>query len=217
MFVARNGKEHVYGSSQVRVEKPSRDGRCKRALIFVTGAYIDCLQLSLIAQFEGAASAPTHALRIRPAGHVLLRNHYGKHHADEAWPVFTVGAEDQSVLASLPMRLDAAGYEWQDLTGAVDVAFRAFHREEICSPFSLFCASTVEERAGALHDFLDQQIRGRASMCYFNYRQSGEHIGRALIEFDFSSGAERETFVESIPEHGEGYRSCKSVDEATLF
>jgi threonine dehydratase len=58
-----------------------------------------------------------------------------------------------------------------------------------------------------LHDFLDQQIRGRASICYFNYRQSGERIGRALIGLDFSSAAERETFLESIPEHGEGYRS----------
>jgi threonine dehydratase len=46
----------------------------ERVLIFVTGAYIGFLQLGLIAQFEGASSAPTHALRIRPAGHVLRRN-----------------------------------------------------------------------------------------------------------------------------------------------
>ena len=203
----------------------------KRVLIIVTGANIDFLQLGLVAQFEGVSSAPTRALRIRIpeqagtmlalldtcfAGINVTDFQYGKHHADQAWPVFTVSAEDPAVLASLPARLDAAGYEWQDLTGAVDVAFRAIRFRGDLLAFPAFLRLDFYERPGALHDFLGQQIRGRASICYFNYRQSGERIGRALIGLDFSSAVEREAFLGSIPEHGEGYRSCKPVDRATL-
>jgi threonine dehydratase len=71
------------------------------------------------------------------------------------------------------------------------------------------------ERPGALHDFLNQRIRGNASLCYFNYRQSGERIGRALIGLDFPSPYERDALLMTIPKQGEGYRLCEPVDEAT--
>jgi threonine dehydratase len=71
------------------------------------------------------------------------------------------------------------------------------------------------ERPGALHDFLDQRIRGNANLCYFNYRQSGERIGRALIGLDFPSPYERDALMMTIPSHGEGYRLCEPVDEET--
>jgi threonine dehydratase len=203
----------------------------KRVLIIVSGANIDFLQLGLIAQFEGTSSATARALRIRIseragtmlalldrcfAGINVTDFQYGKNHPDEAWPVFTVNAEDPSVLDALPARLAAAGYEWQDLTDAVDVAFRAILLRADLLAFPAFLRLDFYERPGALHDFLDQQIRGRASICYFNYRQSGERIGRALIGLDFRSHQERESFLSSTPEHGEGYRSCKPVDAATL-
>jgi threonine dehydratase len=203
----------------------------QRVLVIVSGANIDFLQLGLIAQSEGAASAKARALRIRIperagtmlalldtcfAGINVTDFQYGKHHPVEAWPVLTVSAEDPSVLAALPERLDAAGYQWQDLTSAVDVAFRAIPLRGDLLAFPAFLRLDFYERPGALHDFLNQQIRGRASICYFNYRQSGERIGRALIGFDFSDSLEREAFLHSIPEHGEGYRSCKPVDAATL-
>ena len=35
-------------------------------------------------------------------------------------------ARDPAVIAALPAKLDAHGFAWQDLTGATDVAFRAF-------------------------------------------------------------------------------------------
>ena len=65
------------------------------------------------------------------------------------------------------------------------------------------------------HDFLDQRIRGNASLCYFNYRQSGERIGRALIGLDFPSPYERDALLMTIPSQGEGYRLCEAVDDAT--
>jgi threonine dehydratase len=67
-----------------------------------------------------------------------------------------------------------------------------------------------------LHDFLSRLIRDRASLCYFNYRQSGERIGRALLGLDFASAEARAAFLIELPEHGEGYRSCKPVPDEVL-
>ncbi len=81
----------------------------KRVLVIVSGANIDFLQLGLIAQSEGATSTTTRALRIRIpeqagtmlelldrcfAGINVTDFQYGKRHAEEAWPVFTVSAEE---------------------------------------------------------------------------------------------------------------------------
>ncbi len=203
----------------------------KRVLLLVSGANMDFLQLGLIAQSEGAASAVSRTLRIRiseQAGTMLALLdtcfsginitdfQYGKQNAHDAWPIFTVSAEDPALLDALPSRLDAAGYKWQDLTGAVDVAFRAIPLRGDLLSYPLFLRLDFYERPGALHDFLDKSIRGRASICYFNYRQSGERIGRALIGLEFSHTGAVLGFLKALPEHGDGYRSCKSVDAETL-
>lgn len=201
----------------------------QKVLIVITGANIDFLQLGLIAQSEGAASTASRSLRIhipeRPGAMLALLDscldgfniadfQYGLHHPDEAWPVFTVTAEDESSLSRLPARLDAAGCRWEDLSGAVDVAFRAIPLRGDLLRHPLFLRLDFYERPGALHDFLSRLIRDRASLCYFNYRQSGERVGRALIGLDFDSAETREAFLASLPEQGEGYRSCRPLDEA---
>lgn len=199
----------------------------KRVLIVITGANIDFLQLGLIAQSEGSAASRTIRVRIPERAGTMLGLldecfeglnitdfQYGKQSETEAWPVFTVNAEAPAVLDALPARLAATGHACEDVTGAVDVAFRAIPLRGDLLGFPAFLRLDFYERPGALHDFLDKRIRGRASICYFNYRQSGERIGRALIGLDFSTAEERGAFLASVPEHGEGYRSCKAVDAA---
>ena len=203
----------------------------KKVLIVISGANIDFLQLGLIAQSEGAVSSVSRTLRIhipeRPGAMLALLDscfeglnitdfQYGLHHSDEAWPVFTVTAENAARLDELPARLAAEGHRWEDLSGAVDVAFRAIPLRGDLLSHPLFLRLDFYERPGALHDFLSRLIRDRASLCYFNYRQSGERVGRALIGLTFESEAARALLLADLPEHGEGYRSCKPVDEATL-
>ena len=203
----------------------------KKVLIVITGANIDFLQLGLIAQSEGSSSTASRALRVqipeRPGAMLALLDscfeglniadfQYGLHRTDEAWPVFTVTSENAEKLAALPQRLDAGGYAWEDLTGAVDVAFRAIPLRGDLLAHPVFLRLDFYERSGALHDFLSRLIRDRASLCYFNYRQSGERIGRALIGLDFQTAEAHAAFLNELPEHGEGYRSCKPVDEAVL-
>lgn len=202
----------------------------KRVLVVVTGANIDFLQLGLIAQSQGAAGGRTRTLRIKIseragsmlglldgcfAGLSITDFQYGKIDGVAAWPVFTLGADDASTLAALPERLAAGGHAWEDVSDAVDVAFRAIplRGELLANP--VFLRLDFYERQGALHDFLDKLVRDRADICYFNYRQSGERIGRALIGLDFATAAERDAFLAALPEQGDGYRSCAPVDEAT--
>jgi threonine dehydratase len=203
----------------------------KKVLVILCGANIDFQQLGVIAQSTGAGAAAARTVRIRIperkgamlslldgcfAGLNIADFQYGKSHPDEAWPVLTVTGETPATgeaLAGLSARLDAAGLDWQELKGAVDVQFRAIPLRGDLLAWPLFLRLDFYERPGALHDFLDTVIRGRASFCYFNYRQSGERIGRALIGLDFDNAEARETFRHSLPGRGPGYRQCRVVDE----
>ncbi len=202
----------------------------KRVLVVLCGANIDFLQLGLIAQSVGLASQAHRTLRVRvperPGSMLELLDgcfgginiadfQYGKTGGADAWPVFTINAEDPAVLAGVPAKLDAGGFIWQDLGGAVDVTFRAIPLRGDLLKNPLFLRLDFYERPGALHDFLGQRIQGNANLCYFNYRQSGERIGRALIGLDFPSPYERDALLMTIPNHGGGYRLCEVLDEAT--
>ena len=203
----------------------------KKVLLVISGANIDFLQLGLIAQSEGAAPAVTRTLSVQIPeqtgtmlrlldtcfeGLNIADFQYGLRSATEAWPVFTVTAEKAETLDELPARLAAEKYHWQDMSGAVDVAFRAIPLRGDLLAHPVFLRLDFYERPGALHDFLSRLIRDRANLCYFNYRQSGERVGRALIGLDFSSAESRAAFLETLPEQGEGYRSCKAVDDEVV-
>lgn len=215
------------GLAAVLKNRAALDG--KRVLVVVTGANIDFLQLGLVAQSAGASSAHSRTLRIRIAeragtmlglldtcfqGLDISDFQYGKQSETDAWPVFTLEASDPRDLAAVTARLETGGFSWEDVSGAVDVVFRAIplRRDLLANP--VFLRLDFYERPGALHDFLDTRIRGRASICYFNYRQSGERIGRALIGLDFLSARERTDFLRTLPVQGEGYRACHPVDPA---
>lgn len=200
----------------------------KRILVVLCGANIDFLQLGLIAQSVATKTSRTLRVRIPERAGTMLELldscfegldiadfQYGMTDEEQAWPAFTIHADDPAVLDALPEKLNTRGFAWEDLTGAVDIAFRAIPLRGDLLQNPAFLRLDFYERPGALHDFLGQRIRGNASLCYFNYRQSGERIGRALIGLDFPSPYEREALLMSIPTQGEGYRRCETVDEAT--
>ncbi len=202
----------------------------KRVLVVLCGANIDFLQLGLIAQTVGQSNHTSRTLRVRIperpgamldlldscfAGINIADFQYGKTGEEDAWLVLTLTAESPATLEEVPAKLVAGGFCWEDLPGAEDVVFRAIPLRGDLLRYPAFLRLDFHERAGALHDFLGQRVRGNANICYFNYRQSGERIGRALIGLDFPTLAERDALVRSIPSHGDGYRRCEPVDEAT--
>lgn len=212
------------------VMKNRRELAGKKVLVIVSGANVDFLQLGLIARSQGAASQATRCLRVRIperpgtmlrlldtgfAGADIIDFQYGKNDEEEAWPVFTLAADDEELLSGISAKLDQAGFDWEEMNGAVDVDFRAIPLRGDLLTCPAFLRLDFYERPGALHDFLATRIAGRANLCYFNYRQSGERIGRALIGLDFPTPEERDILLASIPGHGEGYRLCEPVDEST--
>ena len=202
----------------------------KRALVILCGANIDFLQLGHIASSAGAG--PRHQLTLticiseRIGAMSDLLNHafqnldiidfqYGKTDAQQAWPVFTLSSHDPTDLDQLPRRLDSLGHAWKILEDSVDLRFRAIPlRSELLS-HPIFLHLEFYERPRALLDFLDQHIHQSASLCYFNYRQTGERIGRALIGIDFPTAGHHQTFLTSLPPHGEGYRLCQPLSPAS--
>ena len=213
------------GLAAVLKNRERLDG--KRVLVVLCGANIDFLQLGLVAQSVGAANQAVRTLRVRIperpgtmlalldscfAGINIADFQYGKSGESDAWPIFTLSADNEMELADIPARLDTCGFDWQDLTGAEDVAFRAIPLRGDLLANPVFLRLDFYERPGALHDFLGQRIRGNANLCYFNYRQSGERIGRALIGLDFPSPYERDAMMMTIPSQGEGYRLCERLD-----
>ncbi|MGJ8634253.1 MAG: pyridoxal-phosphate dependent enzyme, partial [Luteolibacter sp.] len=216
------------GLAAALAEKETLAG--KKILVVLCGANVDFLQLGRIAQSEGATTRQSRTLRVRipeAPGTMLgmLDNcfpdvdivdfQYGKTDDSHAWPTFTLASDDPENLAKIPGRLDAASHAWEDITGATDIAFRAipFRGDLLANP--AFLRLDFYERSGALHDFLSNRLTDSANLTYFNYRQSGERIGRALIGLDFPSPYEREAFLISLPAHGEGYRLCEPLDAET--
>lgn len=202
----------------------------KRVLVVLCGANIDFLQLGRIAQSEGSTIRHSRTLRIRmpeiPGAMLALMENsftgiditdfqYGKTDESAAWPAFTLSSDHPSTLAAVTDKLDASGLPWEDITGGTDIAFRAipFRGDLLSHP--AFLRLDFYERTGALHDFLAKQLSGNANLVYFNYRHSGERIGRALIGLDFPSLEERDAFLKTIPPQGEGYRLCKALDSQT--
>lgn len=200
----------------------------KRVLAILCGANIDFLQLGLIAQAHGAAGRERRLLRFEIpespgsmlhlldaglAGLDIVDFQYGKQDMQRGWPVIGVAADDPGAFGALTARLAAGGFHWQELGDSIDVAFRAIPLRGDLLSHPLFLNLEFYERPGALHDFLDRVIRGRANFCYFNYRQSGERVGRALIGLEFDRAADRVALLEQLPRRGDGFRSCTPVPD----
>ncbi|MEM1158227.1 MAG: pyridoxal-phosphate dependent enzyme [Verrucomicrobiota bacterium] len=202
----------------------------KRVLVILCGANIDFLQLGHIASSPGASRSHSRSVSVcipeRPGTMLQLLDsafsglnitdfQYGKTGSENAWPVFSLSAASPQQLSDLPAQLEAAGFAWKDLNGAPDVAFRAIPLRSDLLQFPLFLKLEFYERQGALHDFLQQLGSGHTGLCYFNYRQTGERIGRALLGIDFNSANQRQDFAGNFPPQGEGYRLCEALDAET--
>jgi len=213
------------GLAAALAEKESLAG--KKILVILCGANVDFLQIGRIAQSEGSFTRNNRTIRVRitetPGTMLKLLDtcfsetditdfQYGKINNTNAWPIFTLSADTPQALEAISPKLDAQGYSWRDITGATDVAFRAIPLRGDLLSNPAFFRLDFYERPGALHDFLAKRLTENANLVYFNYRQSGERIGRALIGIEFPSPFEREAFLISLPPQGDGYRLCQALD-----
>ncbi|MBC2593716.1 pyridoxal-phosphate dependent enzyme [Ruficoccus amylovorans] len=201
-----------------------------RALVVATGANLDFGQLARIADAAGIGGGHRRHLRIeipeRPGAMLALLEtglgalniidfQYGKRDRELAWPVFGLSCSEPEH-AALVERLRASGYRFTEVDNSVEVRYRAIACEARLLTHPLFLELEFYERPGAMHAFLDGTVRGRGNFCYFNYRYSGERVGRALIGLEFETAEDRAQFAVSLPPSGKGYRLCRTLDEQEM-
>ena len=114
----------------------------------------------------------------------IVEFQYGKTDQDKAWPVIGLEAGERS-FRELYAIWEETGLIFEDLTGEIDVEFRAFPFEPTLLEYPLFLEVEFSERAGALADFLEKASNLSDLVAQINsILVSG---GRALIGFDFGS------------------------------
>jgi len=202
----------------------------ERALVVGCGANLDFGRLAMIADAAGVGVGSRRHLRIAIAEEkgAMLRLletglgslniidfQYGKVDAKQAWPVFGLSCSDLE-FETLKKQLGQYGYAYESVDHSAEVRYRAIACNMQLLKWPLFLELDFYERPGALHAFLQDTVRGQANFCYFNYRYSGERVGRALIGMEFSAEAQRTAFLNGLATEGPGYRQCRKLKQEEL-
>ncbi|MBI1320566.1 MAG: threonine ammonia-lyase, biosynthetic [Candidatus Hydrogenedens sp.] len=137
----------------------------------------------------------------------IIEVQYGKVDESTAWPVIGFEASPPQ-LALLDRRLTEYNVPHEDVTSQEDVEFRIIHYNAGQFRMPYFIRLDFPERAGALRDFL-LAMRDTASICYFNYTNTGEQIGRALIGFEFATAEARAQFLALLQASDYSYREIE--------
>lgn len=210
------------------LRKDSVDRPFERALVVACGANMDFGKLSQIADQAGIGGRRRRHYRVwipeQPGSmlhlfdsafsdHSVIDFQYGKTDESIAAPVFgfVLNSEEESELRG---RMASAGYRFEAADESSSVRFRAIpcNIDQMRNP--VFLEIDFFEREGALRKFLSDGLRGKVNLCYFNYRYSGERVGRALVAIEFETEAEAKAFRDDLPFMDEAYRRCRILGEA---
>ncbi|MEM6553911.1 MAG: pyridoxal-phosphate dependent enzyme [Planctomycetota bacterium] len=183
----------------------------KKALAVMCGANMDFSQLAVIAAEAGIGGQLRKHLRFevpeRPGalrglmrealgGCNIVEFQYGKSHGERAFPVIGFDTTPE-LLAEVERRCEAAGIALADVSLEEDVEFRVVNYDPALFVHPLMLRYEFPERVGALTEFLER-IQDLANICYFNYRYTGERVGRALVGLEFESVEGRRAMVELL-------------------
>lgn len=179
----------------------------EKCLVVLSGANMDFAQMGVVASRAGVQETnrrerflqiPMQTKRGQilkylesiPHGVQLTDVQYGRLAADIQYPVFGVLATDEQ-FAEIDRVLAEKGLKAKDVTNHDDVRFRmiSYDRGRLRHP--VFFVIEFPERPGAFTEFM--RVTGDyAHLCYFNYRYSGEHVGRALVGMEFDTKEDRD-------------------------
>ncbi len=201
----------------------------KKVISIVCGSNMDFEQLAWIARRADIGAARRHYLRLEIEekqgtlfglldnvfdGLNIVEFQYGKCHPDRAWPVlgFEVSPAEMKLLNT---RLNEFGIPHEDVTAQEDVDFGIIHYDSGLMHLPFFIKLEFHDRPGALHDFL-KEVSPFANLCYFNYRHTGERVGRSLLGFEFSDENQKALFKEHLANAAGAYRSYTEISASVL-
>ncbi len=179
----------------------------ERCLVIVSGANMDFTHLSTVASVAGERHSHKSLRYLRipmetkrgqilrylkqiPKGVQLRDVQFGRNGGTIQYPIFGVlGTE--SDFNEIDSRLAEKGLCAEDVSEDDDVRFRMISYDRIRLSHPVFFVIEFPERPGAFYEFMS--VMGEyASLCYFNYQYSGEHVGRAFVGFEFDSREDRD-------------------------
>ncbi len=184
-----------------------------RCLVVISGGNMDFSQLGVVSRLAGVQDStrkshyvrfavPTEECDLRRCREIIPQNiqltdvQFGLIDSDTQYPVFGLLTTKQE-FADIFDNLTKLGLHPMDVSQDVGVRFRmiAYNRE--CMHHPALYAIDFPERAGAFGEFVSH-VSGFATICYFDYRYSGESVGRALVGLDFKSPGYHATFLDAV-------------------
>ncbi len=195
--------------------------RGKNVAVIVSGANMDFARLSWVAGRAGIGLASKQYFEIelperagsmlklltdiQEAGLNIEDFLYGKEHPTAAYPVLGfAGTPDQ--FAALQTRLTAGGYVFRNVSSREDVAFRVINYQPDMVKDPFLAVIEFAQRPGALQEFMTHAAKW-SNICYFNYANRGELVGRALMGFEFVEPQKRAAFLAYLESEGPHYQA----------
>ena len=195
----------------------------EKAVVIVTGSNTDFLTLPTIARvsqlaqpsrryyqflIEEAKGSLIELLDLLGDDWNIIDFQYGKSAYDQAWPVlgFQATADEWE---PFEQRLHEHGIQARDVTDDDAVAYRVIALQPDLAANPTYLRIDFPDRPGALRDLM-RRVSSLTNICYFNFLESGESEGHALIGFEFESEAEKNEFFTILGELNFGYRKLQT-------
>lgn len=180
----------------------------EKCLVVLSGGNMDFSQLGVVAARGGVRETNRSLRYLRipmetkrgqilkylshiPVGVQLMDVQYGRIGGDIQYPVFGVLGTDEQ-FEQIRVGLAEHGLQAEDVTNDDDVIFRMISYDRVHISHPAFFVIEFPERPGAFSEFMSAMGK-YANLCYFNYRYSGEQVGRAMVGLEFQTREDRDT------------------------
>lgn len=179
-------------------------GEEQKVLTILCGANMDFAQIGKIAERAGLSHLQQYSFKVGisdqkgslvdllqnlPKEISILDLQYGYRTSGTQYPILTFASaveRKDEVLAALK----ESSEHLEEVTDQAVLKYRTIQYSDNLLNLPLFLEIEFPERAGALRDFM-KEVSAYANLFYFDYRYSGERVGRALLGIDFQSESER--------------------------
>lgn len=139
---------------------------------------------------------------------------YGKTKSDRAFPVIGVeGPEDE--LNQFEKKMQTMPLHFHPVTNSLTVEYRVVPFNTDIAQHPIFATIDFPDRPGALREFM-HRLTGRTNVCYFNYTETGQSVGQALMGFEFPSLDAQTQFRQQTADLGVGFSEIPLSDIAGL-
>lgn len=203
------------------------DPRTQICAAIVSGGNVDFRTLPMIVQRSQFAQATRRFFRFDIAerngsliglldqfleGINIIDFRYGKTGLDSAAPVLGLSALPEQFELFLD-KLRAAKQPFEEVTADQATLYRIIAFRPDLTRFPYFLHIDFPDRPGALRELM-REVSSLTSICYFNFNDTGQSEGHALIGFDFEKQSDRDILLQVIEDL---HFTCADVDVSPLM